>query len=1022
MKLKNFFASSILLLSVIGMASCGGKSEPTPPTPETATITVIDGTGSGTYTIGTEATITADEKEGKIFKEWRIDNFIKSTSNPYTFVVTKDETYKAYYTDIQVNITVENGTGSGKYAYGDTVTAIATIPEGKEFVNWTIDGEEVSKDPIYTFEAKKDLVITANTKNVDPQEVTITVVNGTGSGTYTTGQSVTVVASIPKGKEFVNWTIDEEEVSKNSTYTFTATKSLTIVANFKNSGMGEYAQTLTMTGDEFTVLNLTDIQLHNGNTVDFTKYLIDSSFEQKKPDLIMVLGDTINDSVDYDADLIAKDIFDLIESYDTPWAVIFGNHDQEPSKNPDESKKSIGSKDLARMLLDKTKYPHCLYMNGPEEVEGLSNYMINIENTDGELVESFILVDSLVHGLNDTHIKFYEDCVNYVTELNDGEVVPSVFFDHIPLPEYEEEYDQFSLDEYHDVIGSVGVRPISDSHIPDMFGKFKELGSTRTMLCGHDHYNSYYTVLDGIKIGYALKSSIGDDADGNPYKYSMGGCFLTVDGVNEDKIEYCRVNDYEHTIEAHIENGFDYHYPQVTNWKGSGAKICFNIRLPDTGSVTFCIMGTNLNNPKLSDAIGSWNRLTTQIKLDAANKTVTQGTLTQIEGNLYKFEANLKDLELNTLASEKAHGDETARLIYFHDNDMEFSLSNIHMEFESIPETDQIDLSSAVITPIEDQLYQKGAVVKPQVEVKLNGTPLKEFDDINLIYRDNRMVGTATVKIIPSGLGAHRYKGSTSTTFNIVGNPYRGEQFERGYTYHPENIPLTDKLVFDIHFTNPTKQEMWFMLGEGWDNYFGYYGLYSDGSLDQEYPGITVQPTEDEYFRVTCDLSKLVTVHSKAIPTTKIDLFYIRDNWGGAVTGYIDFDLSDAPGVLRGDLIAAGADKDYKLDNLTTLDTFVFDFKFTNGKDKYIYFMIGNSADGWAKYNGYYKFVGNGTIDGNSDGISITATDDGYYRVTLVLSELTLESDKGSPDTYNLFYIRGGWSNASGYLDINPQI
>ena len=42
----------------------------------------------------------------------------------------------------------------------------------------------------------------------------------------------------------------------------------------------------------------------------------------------------------------------------------------------------------------------------------------------------------------------------------------------------------------------------------------------------------------------------------------------------------------------------------------------------------------------------------------------------------------------------------------------------------------------------------------------------------------------------------------------------------------------------------------------------------------------------------------------------KVDLFYIRDNWGGTVTGYIDFDLSDAPGVLRGDLIAAGTDKD----------------------------------------------------------------------------------------------------------------
>lgn len=1022
MKLKKLFASSILLFSVIGMAACGEQpAPPTPPEPTEATITVIDGTGSGTYTVGSEATITANEKEGKIFKQWRVGSWIKSVENPYTFVVTKDETYQAFYDDIEVNITVINGSGSGKYSYGSTVTAVAEVPEGKEFVNWTVNGEEVSTNATYTFEAKKDLTLTANTKNVEPKQVTITVVNGTGSGTYTTGTSVTIEANLPPiGQEFVNWTVEGEEVSKNNPYTFTVTEALTIVANYKKSGIAEYTQTMTMTGDEFTVLNLTDIQLHNGNTVDFTEYLVDSCIEYKKPDLIAILGDTINDTPDYDADLIAVEIFDLIESYEIPWVVVFGNHDQAHYQSPDMSKKSIGSEELAEMLLNKTRYPHCMYMNGPSSVDGLSNYMINIENTDGDLVESLILVDSLGHGINDTHVKFYEDCINYNKELNDGEIVPSVFLDHIPLPEYEEEYDRFSLNEYRDVYGATGTRPISDSHIPDMFGKFLELGSTKTMLCGHDHYNSYYTVLDGIKLGYALKSSVGDDEGGNPYKYSMGGCYLTVDGVNEDKIEYCRVNDYEHTIEAHFPNGFDYHFPQVASWKGSGAKICFNIRLPDSGSVTFNIMGTNLNNPDLDKAIGSWNRLTSQIKLNASDKTVTQGTLTQIEDNLYRYEANLIDLDLNTTPNEKAHGDETARLIYFHDNDMEFNISNIHMEYESIPETDQVDLSTAVITEIEDQLYQKGAVIKPQVEVKLNGTPLEEFEDINIIYINNRNVGTATVKIVPSGLGAHDFKGSISTTFEIVGNPYRGELFEKGYTYHPEDIPLTEKFVFDVHFTND--QELWFMLGQGWDNYFGYYGVNSDGTLEKAYPGITVQPTEDDYFRVTCDLSKLVTEHSKAVPSSKIDLFYINGNWEASPTGYIDFDLSDAPGVIRGDLIAAGADKDYRLDNLTTSDTFVFDYKFINGVDKALYFMIGNTADDWGKYYGYYKFVGNGTIENNDDGISITTTDDGYYRVTLDLSELTLASDKGVPETFNLFYVRGRYTTATGYLDVNPQI
>ncbi len=61
-----------------------------------------------------------------------------------------------------VTITVENGMGGGEYDIGAEVTVTAIVPNGKSFINWTVDGKEVSKQNPYTFKAEKDMTITAN--------------------------------------------------------------------------------------------------------------------------------------------------------------------------------------------------------------------------------------------------------------------------------------------------------------------------------------------------------------------------------------------------------------------------------------------------------------------------------------------------------------------------------------------------------------------------------------------------------------------------------------------------------------------------------------------------------------------------------------------------------------------------------------------------------------------------------------------------------------------------------------------
>ena len=71
-----------------------------------------------------------------------------------------------------VTATAENGTveGAGEYAENAEATLTATAAEGYEFVNWTVDGAEVSTENPYTFVVTADVALVANFKAVVIEE------------------------------------------------------------------------------------------------------------------------------------------------------------------------------------------------------------------------------------------------------------------------------------------------------------------------------------------------------------------------------------------------------------------------------------------------------------------------------------------------------------------------------------------------------------------------------------------------------------------------------------------------------------------------------------------------------------------------------------------------------------------------------------------------------------------------------------------------------------------------------------
>ncbi|MBQ0099026.1 MAG: InlB B-repeat-containing protein, partial [Firmicutes bacterium] len=159
-------------------------------------------------------------KEGT-FKAFGVDRSYKvsftSNANPCTVV-------NAY------TLTVNNGSGSGVYGDGESVTVVANVPSGYRFVKW-VDGSnnQLSTDISYTFNVSSNLTLTAVTEQV--VSYTITVTNGTGSGSYEEGASVTVTPTIPNGYKFIKW-VDGNgtEVSTSSTYVFNASEDITLTA------------------------------------------------------------------------------------------------------------------------------------------------------------------------------------------------------------------------------------------------------------------------------------------------------------------------------------------------------------------------------------------------------------------------------------------------------------------------------------------------------------------------------------------------------------------------------------------------------------------------------------------------------------------------------------------------------------------------------------------------------------------------------------------------------------------------
>ena len=183
--------------------------------------------GDASWTQGTGSSITGLSSGNYEIRYKAKFNYDASPS----ITVTVPESGVASY-----SLTVNNGTGGGVFTEGASVTITANAPTtGQRFAGWTIDGiSGLDTTPkSITFNMPANAVnATANYEDI---EYTVTVNGGTANKENAKyGETVTITATVPTGKRFVEWTSESgiaftDKTSVTTTFTMPA-EDVTVVA------------------------------------------------------------------------------------------------------------------------------------------------------------------------------------------------------------------------------------------------------------------------------------------------------------------------------------------------------------------------------------------------------------------------------------------------------------------------------------------------------------------------------------------------------------------------------------------------------------------------------------------------------------------------------------------------------------------------------------------------------------------------------------------------------------------------
>lgn len=289
---------------------------------------------------------------------------------------------------------------------------------------------------------------------------------------------------------------------------------------------------------EFKIMAIGDIHEKinpDEKTEDFLR-LMNAAAEEKKPDVAVILGDIISGTNRLEnrhatpEELFEglKRITEPLVSRGIPFAVTFGNHDGETGE-PKE------------VLFDLLKKIPGFLNTNDSGATGCGNCFSLIYDSEGEKpVFNLWFIDSGNRAqdgsggyawVDDSQIAWYEKNSNALKKQNDGNPIPSLVFQHIPVceeylllkettifnPYKAKGHGRFS-DKYFvkrdNCHGYLGEGPCSPDKNNGQFKSWVKQGDVIGAFFGHDHLSDFVGLVHGIVLGQTKCSGFHIYGDG----------------------------------------------------------------------------------------------------------------------------------------------------------------------------------------------------------------------------------------------------------------------------------------------------------------------------------------------------------------------------------------------------------------------------------------------------------------------------------------------------------------------------
>lgn len=324
--------------------------------------------------------------------------------------------------------------------------------------------------------------------------------------------------------------------------------------------------TLQFTDGEFTILQISDPQDDRYAAYDLINF-VKLALEETKPDLVILSGDIVEDSRagDFGIDdenfregvevdtyeetldnvkVATNNIFSIINDAKIPFAVAQGNNDYASGVTNEDWLKIYSS------------YEYSLTTDMSNDADGKIDFNLEILGSDGKTAFNVWMMDNGRNGISEEQIAWYESQSNALAASNGGKPVPSILFQHIPVDDMGNLFEECNFwDEGAVIEGGKCYRlnqeladgyyagAILPGQTTEQFKSWKKQGDILGAYFGHWHTAGWTGVWDGIELGFTFGCEFAKPA---PYG-------IRVFTLHEDDIE--NYDNELYTYEGSVKKG-----------------------------------------------------------------------------------------------------------------------------------------------------------------------------------------------------------------------------------------------------------------------------------------------------------------------------------------------------------------------------------------------------------------------------------------------------------------------------------